>query len=277
MDQKPVPSRGSDGPTTVTRRRLLGAGSMAVGWWAVGGLRPAGALPSFERLHTAVVRLPIVTANGGKVPIAVELSHPMEPDHHITSVRVVNERDPVPSKGVFTFSPANGQAYVAFQARLDQGVSEVSVTAECNRHGRWSSTASVNVPSGGGGCAGGAAPSDRDAGPDILPPRLRIPQLLKQGRLRPDEIVDVQLTMRHPNRTGLAFRAGRFVQESEPFHLQEMEVFAGPERVSRFSLTSALSDDPLITFRLRVRPEAPLRVVLVNTRGQRFEATHPLR
>jgi sulfur-oxidizing protein SoxY len=262
---------------------------MAAALWLGGGVRSAGGSPPlrapageldgltpFERLHTPVLRLPVVTANGGKVPIAVELSHPMEPDHHITSLRVVNERDPVPSKGAFSFSPANGQAYVAFQVRLDQGVSEVSVTTECNRHGRWTSTASVNVPPGGGGCAAPAPSSGRAAGPDILPPRLRIPQLVKHGRLRPDEIVDVQLSMRHPNRTGLAFRDGRFVQESEPFHLEEMEVFVGPDRVSRFLLTSALSDDPLITFRLRVRQEAVLRVALVNTRGQRFEATHPL-
>jgi desulfoferrodoxin (superoxide reductase-like protein) len=264
-------------PPVLSRRCVLSFASMAAGLWAAGGVRPAGAGSALQRLHTPILRLPVVTANGAKVPITVEVGHPMEPDHYITSLRVVNERDPVPSKGVFSFSAANGQAYVAFQARLDQGVSEVSVTAECNRHGRWSSTASVNVPSGGGGCAGDAPPADRSAGPDILPPRLRIPQMIKHGRLRPDDIVDVQLTMRHPNRTGLAFRDGRFVQESEPFHLQDMEVFAGPDRVSRFALTSALSDDPLITFRLRARQETTLRAVLVNTRGQRFEATHPLR
>jgi desulfoferrodoxin (superoxide reductase-like protein) len=256
---------------------MLGVASMAAGLWAAGGARPAGGSPPHERLHTPTVRLPVVTANGAKVPITVELSHPMEPSHYITTLRVVNDRDPVPSKGVFSFTAASGQAYVAFQARLDEGVSEVSVTAECNRHGRRTSTASVNVSPGGGGCSGGAPAPDRIAGPDILAPRLRIPQWIKHGRLRPDEIVDVQLSMRHPNRTGLAFRDGRFVQESEPFHLREMEVFTGPDRVSRFVLTSALSDDPLITFRLRVRQDAMLGVVLVNTRGQRFEATHPLR
>ena len=157
-------------------------------------------------------------------------------------------------------------------------MSEVSVTAECNRHGRWSSTASVNVPSGGGGCAGGAPPSDRAAGPDILPPRLRIPQLLKHGRLRPDEIVDVQLTMRHPNRTGLALRDGRFVQESEPFHLRRWRS-SGPDRVSRFALTSALSDDPLITFLLRVRREDTVsgRPAQHARPALRGESSHPFR
>jgi sulfur-oxidizing protein SoxY len=47
--------------------------------------------------------------------------------------------------------------------------------------------------------------------------------------------------------------------------------------VSWFSMTPALSDDPFITFRLRAVREGPLRILLVNNRGQRFEASHPIR
>jgi len=236
-----------------------------------------GLLPPFERLHFPVLRLPVITINGAKVPVVVEMAHPMEPGHYITSVHVVNERDPVPSKGVFHFTPANGQVYLAFQARVDQGISEVSVTAECNLHGRWASTRSINIPDGAGGCAGPAPPPGRTAAPDILPPRIRIPQLVTHGRIRPNEIIEVQLLIRHPSRTGLAGANGKFVQVSEPFHLQEMEVVYGGERVSRFAMTSALSDDPFIAFRVRVVREDPLRILLVNNRGQRFEATHQIR
>ena len=45
------------------------------------------------------------------------------------------------------------------------------------------------------------------------------------------------------------------MQESEPLHLEELEVFYGGERVSRFELTPALSDDPFITF----APAGPAR------------------
>lgn len=277
--------------TGLTRRGFLALAPVVLGSWAVAERRRAwGTTPGrrlgaedpnllspFDRLHFPVLRLPVVTTNGAKVPVVVEMPHPMEPGHYITSVQVVNERDPVPSKGVFHFSPANGRVYLAFQARVDQGVSELVATAECNRDGRWSSARSVNIPEGAGGCATPAPPPARTMGPDILPPRIRIPQLIKNGRIRPGEIIDVQLTMRHPNRTGLAGSNGRFVPVSEPFHLQEMEVVYGAERVSRFTMTSALSDDPFITFRLRAAREAPLRIVLTNNRGQRFEAAHPIR
>lgn len=277
-------------PPGVSRRAFLALAAAAVGVAAGGALAPArggaparrlraedlGGLPPFERLHAPDLRLPVLTINGHKVPIVLEMTHPMTPDHRIVSVAVVNPRDPVPSKGVFHFTPANGQVYLAFQARMDQGVSEVSATAECNRDGRWTTVGTITIPEDAGGCAV-PAPPPGPATAEVRPPVLRIPQLVERGRIRRDEIIDVQVKMRHPNRTGLAFRDGRFVQVSEPFHLTELEVFHGAERVSRFELTSALSDDPFITFRLRARSEDPVRVVLANTRGERFEASHELR
>jgi sulfur-oxidizing protein SoxY len=213
--------------------------------------------------------------NGAKVPIVVEVSHPMEPDHYIKRLEVVNERDPIPLKGTFDFSPVNGQAFLAFQARMDEGASEVVVTAECTRHGRWSSRQPLTVADGTGGCA--SAPLPRTAGADIRPPRIHIPQLVREGRIRRDELIDVQLAIRHPNRTGLAFRDGRFIQQAEPFFLQSVEMFYGAERVSRFTMTPAISDDPFITFRFRPGREDLLKVVFTNSRGQRFEATHSVR
>ena len=68
--------------------------------------------------------------NGAKVPITVEMDHPMLAEHHVATVRVANDRDPIPGKGEFHFTPANGHAYLAFQARLDQGSSIVAVSAD---------------------------------------------------------------------------------------------------------------------------------------------------
>ena len=269
-------------PSQLSRRAFLGLAAAAGGLGTtVGSLgaaprrRPAeelSALPVLERLHFPQVRVPVVTANGDRVPITIEMSHPMEPGHHITRVTVVNERDPVPLKGVFELTPASGLACLAFQARIDEGASEVAVTAECSLHGAWTTTATVRVADGAGGCSDPAATTARALSTEILPPRLRLPGLVRTGRVRPDEVLEAQLLMRHPNRTGLARRDGRFVAESEPFHLREMEVVYRDARVSRFLFTSALSDDPLITFRVRAGQGGVLRAVLGNTRGQRFEA-----
>jgi sulfur-oxidizing protein SoxY len=108
-------------------------------------------LSPLEREHLPLVRLPVLTNNGAKVPIIVEMDHPMTPEHHIRSVRVTNPRDPVPSKGTFQLTPANGRVYVSFQFRVDAGPSNVIVTAECNRHGSWSTSRTLVVPDDAGG------------------------------------------------------------------------------------------------------------------------------
>jgi hypothetical protein len=97
------------------------------------------------------------------------------------------------------------------------------------------------------------------------------------GRIVPNQIIDVQLKTKHPSRTGLVVRDGTFVPASDPLYLETVEVFYDREPVCRFALTSALSDNPLIAFRLRARAEGLLGAVLTNNRGQRFEATHPIR
>jgi hypothetical protein len=73
------------------------------------------------------------------------------------------------------------------------------------------------------------------------------------------------------------FRDGRFVAESEPIHLDDMEVHYDGEPVCRFAATSALSDDPLIGFTLRAGAGGVVRVVLRNSRGQVFEAAQAIR
>ncbi|MGH7312555.1 MAG: thiosulfate oxidation carrier protein SoxY [Candidatus Rokuibacteriota bacterium] len=227
-----------------------------------------------ERLHRPRVELPIVASDGAKVPVVIQMSHPMEPGHHITTIHVTNEQDPVPSKGVFHLSPGNGQVYLSFQCRMHVGSSETAVTAQCTRDGEWSATRSITVPEGAGGCA---APAPKRLAPqEIGAPVLRVPELLKRRHIPQGVVVLVQLLMRHPSRTGLALVDGRWVQESEPFYVQMIEVRYGEEPLSRFELTSALSDNPFIGFRVRARHRGPLRAVVTNSRGQRFEASQDL-
>lgn len=253
-----------------------------------------------ERSDRLSLQLPAVITNGAKVPIVVEMAHPMESAHYITTVRVVNQRDPIPLKGEFHFTPANGQVYLAFQARMDHGLTEVAATAECSRHGRWSVARPIKIEGTGGceapapplnlldcatcklrsfcagGCEAPAAPLNRPGEEQVFPPQIRIPELVKHGRIQPGQLIHVQVKVQHPSRTGLLRRDGKFVQESEPFYLKEMEVFSGDERVSRFVMTPALSDNPFITFKLRALREEPLRILLTNSRGQQFEATHKI-
>ena len=270
------------GPVVVTRRRLLVVAGAAAGLALVRGrlhdgpAQAAGAHAPPAHAAAPTIRLPVLTENGAKVPVVVEVEHPMEMDHHVTTITVVNERDPIASKGEFSFSPANGQAYVAFQARLDDGPSTVQATVECSRGVRWTGTAPTRVVDGAGGC-GGPAPKTAHAATEIRPPVIRLPQLLRAEPIGPGQLLDVQVKIQHPVSTGLERRAGTWVQATEPFYLTELDVFFDAERVSHFALTPAVSDNPFITFRLQPRRAGLLRVAFRNNHGARLEAEHPIR
>jgi len=93
--------------------------------------------------------MPDVVEDGANSPIIVAMDHPMERDHYITSVQILDYQDPIIWKGTFTFTPDNGEVYVYSQLRLDSGKSTVYVISECNQHGKWVNEHHVDVAVGG--------------------------------------------------------------------------------------------------------------------------------
>ncbi len=221
-----------------------------------------------ERQHLPRVNVPRVAAVGSVVPIVVEVDHPMEPDHYIKRIEILNYNDPIPSKGTFYLTPANGHAYLSTQVRMSTGESSVVVLVECNRHGTWTASRPITVK--GEGCAIG--PEEEGGTFEIREPRLRLPRLIKTG-----EVIKVQVKFTHPCRTGLRKVDGRFIQEQSPLYIKTMEVFYGGERISLYEMTPALSDNPFISFMLKAAKEALLKIVFTNSEGEKFEVAEELR
>ncbi len=148
----------------VTRRRFLryaSIGGIAVPMYATTVLpnaafgsafqMPANEenLTDLEKMHVPKVTLPPVVEDGAQAPIVVELDHPMEPDHYIKSIQIMNFTDPVVIKGKFYFTPVNGEVYLGTQIRLAGGEAKVWVVAECNQHGKWAASRETKVAAGG--------------------------------------------------------------------------------------------------------------------------------
>ena len=178
-----------------------------------------------EEIHTPKLILPAMTRNGTHVPVVVQMNHPMEQGHYIRQVQFLNESDPIPSKGIFHPTPANGEIYFAFQARMHSGTSTVLAIAECNMHGTWTARQRITIPDGQGGCATASAAKQTVANEEILPPVIRIPELVRRGRLARGEMTEVQVKFKHPSRTGLAYENKKFVQVEEPLYLTSMRDF----------------------------------------------------
>ncbi|HWO41595.1 MAG TPA: thiosulfate oxidation carrier protein SoxY [Candidatus Eisenbacteria bacterium] len=242
---------------TGTRSRL------SFGWNAAGSL---------AEIHTPKLIVPAATGNGAHVPIAVKMNHPMEEGHRIVRVEFLNESDPIPSKGVFYPTPANGELFFAFQARMHSGTSAVVAVAECNLHGPWAARRTIAIPEGQGGCATAGNAKQAAEEDAILPPVIRIPELVRRGRLKKGETAEVQVKFKHPSKTGLAYENHRFVKVEDPLYLTLMQVFYGDRLVTRYEMTAGLSDSPFLKFTIKFLEEKPLRILFRNSRGEEFKA-----
>ena len=106
-------------------------------------------LTELERIHLPKISLPPVVEDGTQASIVCSLDHPMDEDHYIKSIQIMNFADPVVIKGKFFLTPINGEAYISTQIRLSGGEGTVWVIAECNKHGKWAASKNVNVAAGG--------------------------------------------------------------------------------------------------------------------------------
>ena len=110
----------------------------------------------------------------------------------------------------------------------------------------------------------------------IRPPRLRLSRKIKKG-----QIIKIKVKFNHPSFTGL----GRADPETEPSFnrarpvtfIRNMFVYYGDDLVTRFRMSSAISDDPLFSFKLKVDKEDLLRVVFVDNQGEKWETSKKIK
>jgi sulfur-oxidizing protein SoxZ len=233
---------------------------------ASGTSRRAQAQTRTDREHRIELDVPILSEEPAAVPIRVGVDHPMEPDHYIQSIEVSIDRDPVPAKGKFLFSPTNGRPWVAYQMRSGTG-GLVKAIAVCNRHGE--SVASREFRVVDGGCS---TPPERGARDRAGRPELRLPRALKAG-----EPFEVRARVIHGSYTGLVLKQGKFVRELPEYYVSQMTAWLDDQQVSEFQMTSAVSPNPLIHFPIRVTRSATLRVQFANSEGQRWDVSQAIR
>ena len=106
-------------------------------------------LTELERIHLPKISLPPVVEDGSQASIVCSVDHPMDEDHYIKSIQIMNFEDPIVIKGKFFLTPVNGEAYISTQIRLSGGEGTVWVIAECNKHGKWAASKKVTVAAGG--------------------------------------------------------------------------------------------------------------------------------
>ena len=106
-------------------------------------------MTDLEQMHVPKISLPPVVEDGSQASIVCSVDHPMDEDHYIKSIQIMNFADPVVIKGKFYLTPDNGEAYISTQIRLSGGDGTVWVVSECNQHGKSAAFKNVSVAAGG--------------------------------------------------------------------------------------------------------------------------------
>lgn len=106
-------------------------------------------MSDFEKLHVPTLKMPIIAEDGSVIPFYVISDHPMEKDHYIESVEIINFSDPIVHKGKINFTPEGGVVYFSSQIRAISGTNTIMAIMKCNKHSRWVSKAIVKVTVGG--------------------------------------------------------------------------------------------------------------------------------
>jgi Sulphur oxidation protein SoxZ len=67
------------------------------------------------------------------------------------------------------------------------------------------------------------------------------------------------------------------VRKQPEFYVKDLLVYLDGEKISEFQMGSAISANPLIRFPIKITKSGTVRVVFVNSEGQRWETSQPIR
>jgi sulfur-oxidizing protein SoxY len=69
---------------------------------------------------TITLDIPLIAENGAVVPVAVEVSAPMTPQHYVKHIYVVADKNRIPIVARVALTPGSGQAYMGANIRLGE-------------------------------------------------------------------------------------------------------------------------------------------------------------
>jgi len=99
--------------------------------------------------------------------------------------------------------------------------------------------------------------------------RIRVPDRIARG-----EIITVSSIISHPMDTGF-FRTAEG-KPIPPWFIKDVVITYGDEQIARFTWTSGISRDPVITFTVKADREAPLTMVWSDNKGGVYRQSVPI-
>ncbi len=222
--------------------------------------RPIAAAPA----DLLVLEAPARAIDAAVVPIAIRARWPQSAALHVRKLYLIIDANPSPISAVFAFTPDSGRADVETRVRVDD-YSHVRAIAETSDGKLYMTTRFVKAS---GGCS---APAGSDAAAALA--SMGKMAFRVDGDLRGTQPVLAQLTVSHPNHSGLAM--DQYTRQFTPAHyVRKIDVSRGGKPVFSADVDFSMSENP--SFRFYFLPQggqgsSELRASVVDSTERRFE------
>lgn len=190
------------------------------------------------------------------VPVMINGLIDQTPDDYIKAMYLIVDRNPIPTAGVFRFTPDSGRVKLETRLRFEQ-YSFVRAIAELNDGRLYMSQRWVQAAGGCSAPVGSGIPAD----------------LLGKMRFRMDDAVEydkpmlVELQVRHPNESALA---SDLEPDQIPRFVRNVNVDFNGKLVMSGEVNFSLSDNPVFRFYFVPRADGELNVRIEDTHDSVF-------
>ena len=270
-------------PFTVDRRRLLLAGAAVLApatslqaaddgadnerWRAIRkslfGNRPI----SEDARGIISLEAPLRAADAAVVPIAMRAQLAQTPGRYIRKLMLVVDKNPSPVGATFSFTPDSGRADVETRVRVEE-YSHVRAIAEMNDG---SLVMQVRFIKAAGGCSAPAGADLAAAMANLGKIDLRIDESTPPG-----QPTRVQLTVSHPNISGLAIDQLTRLAPA-PHYVRSIEVSWAGKPLMSADVDFSISENPSLRFFFVPRGPGELRADVVDNKDMKFHGTLAVR
>ena len=219
-----------------------------------------------ENLTDAVIEIkaPYRSEDPSVVPVSIHSKIPQTTERYIKKLYIYLDKNPLPLVGIFEFTPESGKADLAMRIRVDDNT-YFRVVTEMNNGDLLMSKSFIRSL---GGCSEPLGASVEES-------------LKRMGKMKMNTIGDValgdanlmQLKISHPNITGLGANVRTGVKPP-PHFIKALKVSYDGKLVLKAILTFAVSQDPSFRFFFKPEREADMVVEAVDTKNNKFKATH---
>ena len=230
-------------------------------WRAVRDSLFAGRTISEDTAGVIELDTPVRAADAAVVPIAIRTQLAQTPSRYIKKVWLVIDRNPSPVGAVFTFTPDSGRADIETRVRVEE-YTHVRAVAETSDGKLYMTTRFVKAS---GGCS---APAGSDAAAALA--AMGKMAFRVDGDVRGTQPVLAQLTISHPNHSGLAM--DQYTRQFTPAHyVRKIDVTHGGKPVFSADVDFSMSENPSFRFYFLPQGNTELRANVVDSSERRFE------